>query len=841
MFGWFNHLKLGTRIVAVAAPILVGVLAVNYTTFVRGYRASAIEAMVEKAKAFSAVADESKNHASLLHGTDTFNTEALVAELTRDLAAGKPLESTRYFKTIPVVAGWTAAQEAAAREKIDFRISSFDARNKSREPKPGSFEETLLRQLTEQAAANRGETVHGIDPATGNLHFLRAIRLSSNCLGCHGEAGSKWDPDKDGKDATGARMEGWKAGDMHGGYHVVMPLAPVNAQVNAFVREGLLWSLPLVLLGGGVFVYLLWNILCRPVRLLTERTREFAGGHLTRPIPTELQGRADEVGDLARAMQSMSDSLSGLIREVSLGAGTLGSASGELTRISTQTTTNLDSISERSATVAAAAEQSSANSGSVAASMEQTTANLSSVASATEQMSATVGEIAANSERARVIAEQANSQAQTVSVLMQQLGDAAREIGKVTETITDISSQTNLLALNATIEAARAGAAGKGFAVVANEIKELARQTAGATEDIKAKIAGVQTSAGGAIADIEKISGIIKDVGHIVASIAAAIEEQAAVTKDVATNIAQASSGVKDANERVAQTATVSHSIAQDIATLNRSMQGIRDGGNLVHSSAVRLSTLAGQLQATLGKFESAQASPASVSHASPAAPARDSKAEAPKPANGQAAPSPSKPAAKPAGNGRGRVIVNAPPQSGSQAACSTPGNGDEAFMPWKNEYSVGVVSMDAHHKKLVGLINRLHDALKAGEAEVTTKSVLKELVAYTQYHFKAEEELLTRNKYEGLEEHKKIHRAFLGTVSDALQRWEGGDKSVPQDLLKLLEQWLVKHITSVDKEYGICFARLAAGAKDPTCPKHRLAGRSTTPRSTPKTIAHTR
>ena len=145
---------------------------------------------------------------------------------------------------------------------------------------------------------------------------------------------------------------------------------------------------------------------------------------------------------------------------------------------------------------------------------------------------------------------------------MQKLGKAAQEIGQVTETITNISAQTNLLALNATIEAARAGTAGKGFAVVANEIKELARQTAEATEDIKARIAGIQNSTGTAITDIGQITAVIKEVGGIVSSIAAAIEEQATVTKDVAGNIAQASAGVRDANYAYPQTAEVSKAIA---------------------------------------------------------------------------------------------------------------------------------------------------------------------------------------------------------------------------------------------------------------------------------------
>jgi methyl-accepting chemotaxis protein len=260
-------------------------------------------------------------------------------------------------------------------------------------------------------------------------------------------------------------------------------------------------------------------------------------------------------------------------------------------------------MSGRTATVAAAAEESSANTLSVAASMEQASINLSSVASATEEMSATIGEISASSERARAISADAGAQATAVSALMTRLGQAAQEIGKVTEVITDISSQTNLLALNATIEAARAGAAGKGFAVVANEIKELAKQTAAATEDIKGKIGGVQNSAGSAISDIQKITGVIAEVGHLVAGIATAIEEQAAVTRDVAGNIAQASAGVQEANERVAQTASVSKTMAQDIAGVDAAAGDIRSGGEQVQSSAAELSRLAEQLTSLVGQF----------------------------------------------------------------------------------------------------------------------------------------------------------------------------------------------------------------------------------------------
>jgi len=136
---------------------------------------------------------------------------------------------------------------------------------------------------------------------------------------------------------------------------------------------------------------------------------------------------------------------------------------------------------------------------------------------------------------------------------MNQLGDAAQQTGRVTEAITEISAQTNLFALNATIEATRAGAAGKGFAVVATEIKALAQQTSAATDDIRNRIDGVQSSAAASIRKIEKVSQVIDEVSQIVTTIATAIEEQAVVTKDIARNIAEASLGVQEANERISE------------------------------------------------------------------------------------------------------------------------------------------------------------------------------------------------------------------------------------------------------------------------------------------------
>jgi methyl-accepting chemotaxis protein len=180
-------------------------------------------------------------------------------------------------------------------------------------------------------------------------------------------------------------------------------------------------------------------------------------------------------------------------------------------------------------------------------------------------MSATINTIASNSEKARVISAEAGTQAVSVAGLMGQLGKAAQSIGKVTETINSISFQTNLLALNAAIEAAHAGAYGKCFAVVAKEIKELAKNTETASDEIKEKIGGVQNLVGTAIKDIGRITVVISDMGQIVTAIASSIDEQAVVTKDVAGSIAKVSSGMQEVNKHMLQSAEVSKTLAQSM------------------------------------------------------------------------------------------------------------------------------------------------------------------------------------------------------------------------------------------------------------------------------------
>jgi methyl-accepting chemotaxis protein len=312
----------------------------------------------------------------------------------------------------------------------------------------------------------------------------------------------------------------------------------------------------------------------------------------------------DEIGDLNRSLNLFMHRIRKMLLDINAGADNLASSSKEMAEISHQVSSGAEQTSGKSNTVASAAEEMSSNMNTVAAATEEAATNVGLVATASEQMTATINEIAQNTEKGRAITGEAVEEARNTSEKVNELGAAAIEIGKVTETITEISEQTNLLALNATIEAARAGEAGKGFAVVANEIKELARQTAEATGEIKAQISGIQGSTEETVREIEKISKVINDVNEIVSVIASAVEEQSVTTKEIAGNVTQASQGIQEVTENVTQSSSVAGEIANNISEVNQAAGEMANSSSQVDLSAQELSKLAEQLKEMVAKFK---------------------------------------------------------------------------------------------------------------------------------------------------------------------------------------------------------------------------------------------
>ncbi len=369
------------------------------------------------------------------------------------------------------------------------------------------------------------------------------------------------------------------------------------------IRNNLITVVLVAQLLIGFLIYFSSKRITNPINAAVAGLKDIAEGEGDLTMRLEVKSQ-DEVGEMAKWFNLFIDKLQIIIKQIAENSTQVGESSTILSRISIELLSGAEDTSQRSTNVATASEEMSTNINNVAAAMEQSATNLSMVAAASEEMSATIKEIAENAEKARGVASEAVGQSQSAHEKMNELGVAANKIGKVAETITEISEQTNLLALNATIEAARAGEAGKGFAVVANEIKELAKQTAIATLDIKAVITEVLNTTKSAETEIGQISGVMRGVNEIVATIATAVEEQAVTTQEIANNIAQASQGIQEVNENVSQSSVVSASISQDIAEVSEASRNISNSSNEVKSNSQDLFNRAEELKTIVGKFK---------------------------------------------------------------------------------------------------------------------------------------------------------------------------------------------------------------------------------------------
>ncbi|MCW7754049.1 methyl-accepting chemotaxis protein [Desulfobotulus sp. H1] len=375
-------------------------------------------------------------------------------------------------------------------------------------------------------------------------------------------------------------------------------LADAKNAVRLVVGAGIL---AVFLIIGIVFG--ISRIITGPINSMVANLQDIAEGEgdLTRRLNAKSK---DELGQLAYWFNAFMDRLQSLIKETAENAKSLDQAANMLTELSSDMSSSARGMSGQADNLAKETNEINGSMGNVAAVMDQSSSNAGMVASATEEMSSTVDEIARNIEKTRSISSQAVSGTTSSIAQVEALSKAALDVGRVVEVITEISEQVNLLALNATIEAARAGEAGKGFAVVANEIKDLARQTASATFEIKDKISNMQNNTEGVAAGIQDVSAVITSMNEIITTIASAVEEQSSATREIASNISDVSSGIQNVNRHISKSADAISRVSGDILLVNQAASEMTESSGKVKDRAEALLSISGKLNTVVRTFK---------------------------------------------------------------------------------------------------------------------------------------------------------------------------------------------------------------------------------------------
>ncbi len=482
-----------------------------------------------------------------------------------------------FLDTVPVVSSIYMLSKNAEKGGYVLRVPKIMPRNPANTPSP--IELKALNELKTKGLEELTIYSDFNDPKTGKvrpvLRYFRPIVLTKECELCHGDPSLSrelWGNDE-GLDPTGARMEGWKAGEIHGAFEIIYYLdVPMKEMLkNQAVVAGLILVGMLLVV---FFVSLAIKILVkRPLDALIVQAERMARGDLSGSVDI---GSNDEMGRFGAAFKAMQQGLIRLISSTKTSATDVDDSSNSLLNVSDEMYSQTQNATESAREAAEITQQASHN--------------IESIASAVEDFSIASQEIATNVSQAASISNNAREQMENSSQFVEKLGSSSQEIGRAIKLISDIAEQTNLLALNATIEAARAGEAGKGFAVVANEVKELAKQTAQAAEDITGMINTIQADSNSAVNAIGEVRQIIEQLNDINNTIASAVEEQTATVNEITENISNAANSTKEVSDIVANVAEVNE---------NASSSAMH-----TKEQAERLASLANELSAVVASFK---------------------------------------------------------------------------------------------------------------------------------------------------------------------------------------------------------------------------------------------
>ena len=462
-----------------------------------------------------------------------------------------------------ILAGTDSKRKAAAQQAFE---KGWDNVDKSVASLPELAPQWTLQQNRDRLAAIRGQ-----------LPNLQKAQQATIDLASNGSRDAGVRAGNEYADHATAVVDGItkSLGDMVEAFDKLLIENKENlaeAQRSMLVTMGI--TAVLALVAGCMIAVFLGRSISKSTSSVLHQAEAIAAGDLTGQ-ETKLSSN-DELGELTTAINKMQSNLRQMIQSISENAQNVANASEEFSAVSQQ--------------IGANSEETSAQANAVSAATEEVNRGLQTVASATEEMSASIQEIAKNATEAAKVVNSAMKTASDTNLIVAKLGTSSAEIGQVIKVITSIAQKTDLLALNATVEAARAREVGAGFAVVANEVKELAKQTASATEDISRKIETIQADAKSAVTAIASISEVIGHVNDISGTIATAVEEQSATTSEMSRNLSEAAKGSGD--------------VAQNIHGVAQAAQSTSQGATDSQKAAKELAQMSTQLQELVHRFK---------------------------------------------------------------------------------------------------------------------------------------------------------------------------------------------------------------------------------------------
>ena len=562
-----------TRVLAASLMAIIITCALILGYFAKASRELAVAQLEQRAAAFVSVADATRTHAGKLYEDKVFRSEELSQELRDIVSAGGDYRTARIYQTIPVVAGWTAAELAAEKAGIDFRITAVQARNADNDPladaKNGAFRRKLLEDLTGLADAKAADSLSRINEETNVLHFMQSIRIESSCLACHGDPATS--PSGDGRDATGHLMENWKVGKVHGAYEVQLPLAVCDAQTASFLWQAVLWCLPIILVCSLLLLAMLKRQLQRPLLSLSDNLRDIASGDgdLTRRLA--IKGR-DEIAEASKWFNAFAMRIHDTIASVSAESAIVDQAS--------------EMIADESHRLANGAA-------SRAATIEEINATLEEIRDLAKTTVASCMRATDGAASASGAATMGQAGSERMNRAMAAIKESSEAVTNVVRVIHDVAFQTNLLALNAAVEAARAGEAGKGFAVVAEEVRNLAKRSADAASETEQLIneAADRAANGAKIAgEMEQVFATITSETHrvseLLTSFATGVGEQEAKIDVVATGVSVLSDGTQQNAASAEELAVTARESSRRMNELRELINRFRVDPIVAHQSA---------------------------------------------------------------------------------------------------------------------------------------------------------------------------------------------------------------------------------------------------------------